>query len=154
MGKESTIFERFRKKIAPCCSLLYCRKKFTKLSEPKGLGGLQDFGKPVNRPNSPGGQIMPTKLLLAPSDFHTFLRPWAVQRWQSIHGTFAKFSAPKAKCLKLETVEAIEVILQTDSMRSSCELESIKCWNYNQSSLESSWSYDFWGKMKKGKLKW
>ena len=39
MGKESTIFERFRKKFAPCCSLLYCRKKFTKLSEPKGLGG-------------------------------------------------------------------------------------------------------------------
>ena len=130
MGKESIIFERFRKKFAPCCSSLYCRKKFKKTVGAEGSGGLQDFGTPVNRPNSSGGQIIPTKLLLAPSDFHTFLRPWAVQRWQSIHGTFAKFSAPKAKCLKLETVEAIEVVLQTDSMR-SCELESIECWNYN-----------------------
>ena len=132
MGKESTIFGRFRKKFAPCCSLLYCRKKFTKLSEPKGLGGPKILAHQLTALIHPGGRLlMPTKLLLVPSDFHTYLRPWAVQRWQSIHGTFAKFSAPKAKCLKLETVEAIEVVLQTDSMRSSCELESIECWNYN-----------------------
>ena len=26
--------------------------------------------------SQPGGQIMPTKLLFAPPDFQTFLRPW------------------------------------------------------------------------------
>ena len=75
MGKESIIFERFRKKICTLLLVTLLSQKVHKTVGAEGSGGPQDFGIPVNRPNSPGGQIMPTKLLLAPSDFHTFLRP-------------------------------------------------------------------------------
>ena len=44
-----------------------------------------DFGRSVNP--SQGGHIMPTPLLLAPSDFQTFLRPCLItkqERWTTV----------------------------------------------------------------------
>ena len=39
-----------------------------------------DFGRSVNSTSQPGEQIMPTTIVLGPTDFQTLQRPWVVER--------------------------------------------------------------------------
>ena len=67
--KNLSFLKDLEKKFAPCCSSLYCRKKFTKLSEPRGLGGPKILADQLAALIHPGGRLCPPNYCLPPRIF-------------------------------------------------------------------------------------